>query len=514
LIVTSSGINHRGGENNEKDKDKAFWVPAALFLAVALQLPTRLFAQAGSGRITGVITDSSGGVIPGAEVTIVNAETGRTITATSDSEGRYASVPLPPAVYRLEATHRNDVLDARNFFNKEPAPQAPFLRNQFGGTIGGPIIKNRAFFFFSYDDLRRRESSTLVSTIPTVKMRQGDFSEIQAIIHDPATYDAATKTRQPFPGKVIPVNRFDPIAAQLAELFPDPQNNQLTNNYTLTSSDAEDFKLWNVRIDAHLTQTDTLFYRMNRTLRDVPAVLALPLPLRGGGTDQKDRGWNLGLGWDHTLSPTFLSSTRVGWNQLYFLTGNPAVAGEENVNKIYGINAGDQQVSGAFATFNASGFRSFGGAAFAGTVRDSQNRQVKNDTTVLRGAHTIKFGADVLRQQNLIVQPQRSNGVFTFNGRFTNNPVSQAGGNGFADFLLGIPDQFQLSNVGITTRRGWQVGEYVQDDWRIRPGLTLNVGLRYELILPEPSMMFAEFQEAAVHGIANRTRRTFAWRED
>lgn len=638
---------------------KALSVPVAVVLVMVFGQPVAVLAQGGTGRITGTITDPTGAVIPGAEVTMINMETSRTIQAVTNSEGRYASIPLPAAPYRVEATlqgfktavntvrlkvdetavlnislevgemseqvevvgappllntenasqgnvvderrvqdlpldgrsyiqlallsegaiqaigtgtregfttggvrasqnnymldgvdnnvvdlvrsrfydavrpsidsikefkvqtntfsaefgraaggvinlvtksgthefhgslfefHRNDVLDARNFFNKEPAPQAPFIRNQFGGTIGGPIIKNRAFFFFSYDDLRRRESSTLVSTIPTLKMRQGDFSEIAGTIFDPATFNPGTGTRQAFPGNRIPKERFDPIAGQLAELFPVPLNAQLANNFTLTSSNSEDLDLWSARIDVNVTQSDAFFYRMNRNTRDVPAVIALPLPLRGGGTDQIDRGWNLGVGWDHTFSATFLTSLRGAWNRQDFLTGNPAVAGEENVNKILGIQAGDQSVAGAFATLAPSGFRSFGGASFAGTVRDSQNRQIKNDTTVLRGDHNVKLGVDVLRQQNLIIQPQRSNGVFTFNGRFTNDPLTQRGGNGFADFLLGIPDQFQLSNIGITTRRGWYIGTYLQDDWKIRRGLTLNLGVRYELILPEQDL--------------------------
>jgi outer membrane receptor protein involved in Fe transport len=662
------------------DTPKKFCVPVAMILIMVFLLPAGVLAQGGTGRITGTISDPTGAVIPGAEVTIINTGTGRAIVAITNDRGHYTSVPLSAAAYRVETSlsgfktavrtlrlevdetavvdirleigemseqvevtgappllntqnasqgeviderrvqdlpldgrdyvqlallsegaiqpigtgprggfstggirasqnnymldgmdnndidlvrsrtygavrpsidaikefkvqtntysaefgraaggvlnvvtksgtnqfhgslfefHRNDNLDARDFFNKKPALKAPFIRNQFGGTIGGPIIKNRAFFFFSYDDLRRRESSTFVSTIPTSKMQQGDFSEIANPIFDPATFDPQTGTRQPFPGNRIPEGRFDPIAAKVAKLFPAPQNNQLANNFTLTSSNAENVDLWSTRVDVNLTQSDTVFYRMNRLKRDLPAVIPLPLPLRGGGTDTADRGWNLGVAWDHTFSPTFLTSVRGGWNRSGNAGRNPAVAGEENLSKMFGIQSVDHSLPGGFAQFNATGFRSFGGAPFCCTERDSQNRQIKNDTSVISGDHTIKFGVDILSQQNLIIQPQRSSGVFTFNGRFTNDPVAQRGGNGFADFLLGIPDQFQLSNTGMTTRRSWYIGTYVQDDWKIRPGFTLNLGVRYDLILP-PLDLFNRASSVDIDSDPNNPRLVVA----
>lgn len=596
---------------------KTFCLPVAMALIMVFLLPAAALAQGGSGRITGTITDPSGAVIPGAEVTIINAETGRTIQAVTNDQGRYASVPLLPGAYRVEASlpgfktavktlrlevdetavvnislevgemsehvevtgeppllnvqnssqgeviderrvqdlpldgrnyiqlallsegavqqtggpagfsaggmrvgqnnymmdgvdnnnidttrgssryheavkpsidaikefkvqlntysaeygrasggvlnlvtksgtnnfngslfhfHRNDVLDARNFFNKEPAPQAPFIRNQFGGTIGGPIVKERAFFFVSYDDLRRRESSTSLSTIPTMKMRQGDFSEISNTIFDPETFKPQGRTRQAFPGNKIPQQRLDPIASRLAQLFPEPQNNRLASNFTTTVPNEEDVRLFNARIDFNWTQSDTIFYRMSRMHRDRPAVLALPPPI-GGGRDEVDTGWNFGVAWDHTFSPSFLTSFRGGWNRLVTNNQNAAAAGAENRNQVFGIQGVDQTVPGGFAQFNPSGFRSFGGQAFNGLVRNGQNRQLKNDTSVIRGNHTLKFGVDILRQQQNVVDPQRGNGVFTFNGRFTNNPANGRGGNSFADFLLGIPSELRVSNI-------------------------------------------------------------------
>src|SRR3954451_6699619 len=113
---------------------------------------------------------------------------------------------------------RNEKLDARNFF--DPAKTPPFKRNDFGFTFGGPAIKNKAFFFFSWETLKRRESATVNNTIPTLAMRQGDFSALTVPIYDPSTYYAATRTRQVFPGNIIPANRIDPDANNFMSLYP------------------------------------------------------------------------------------------------------------------------------------------------------------------------------------------------------------------------------------------------------------------------------------------------------
>src|SRR5258708_22366661 len=120
-------------------------------------------------------------------------------------------------------------MDARTFF--APARKPPFKRNDYGFTFGGPVVKNKAFFFFAWETLKRRESSTVNNTIPTASMRSGDFSALANPIYDPATYDATTKTRQVFPGNLIPADRIDPIAKQLMAFYPGPQNGGLSQNF-------------------------------------------------------------------------------------------------------------------------------------------------------------------------------------------------------------------------------------------------------------------------------------------
>src|SRR5438552_1095438 len=133
---------------------------------------------------------------------------------------------------------RNEKLDARNFF--DPAKKPPFKRNDYGFTFGGPALKDKVFFFFSYEKLARRESSTVNNTIPTVAMRGGDFSALTAPIYDPQTYDPVTRSRQVFPGNLVPSNRIDPIAKQLIAFYPAPQNDRLSQNFIFNPPNQED----------------------------------------------------------------------------------------------------------------------------------------------------------------------------------------------------------------------------------------------------------------------------------
>ena len=176
---------------------------------------------------------------------------------------------------------RNEKMDAKNYFNS--GKQQPFKRNDFGFSLGGPVLRSKAFFFFSWENLLLRESTTDVNTIPTAAMRQGDFSALSVPIYDPLTYNSATNTRQQFSynGQLngIPSNRFDKVATQLINYFPAPQNSNLSSNYTYISPYQEDLGRINARGDYQFSQKDQLSVIFNREeVFQPPSFKTLPSP--------------------------------------------------------------------------------------------------------------------------------------------------------------------------------------------------------------------------------------------
>jgi len=374
---------------------------------------------------------------------------------------------------------RNEILDARDYFNGAPQAKAPFRRNQFGATIGGPIVKNKLFFFQAMEWQRRREYASVVSTLPTVKMRQGDFSELSKPIYDPATYDPNTGTRQAFEGNIIPTDRFDSVAGQLVPLIPLPQNSGLSRNYTFTSPRGFNSFSDDARVDYNMSARDNFSGTLDWSSEYDFSNNAFPGPL-GGGTPFKYLGTVASAQWNHVFSPNVISSTKIAWNRRATLRTWPF---SQNLNAQTGLTGVNQSMSGV-ALFSLTGFRNLGGPNYTPNIAQSQNRQLINDTTVIKGNHQIKFGGTFQRLQSFLDNPQQQLGNFSFDGHFTRDSLSHAGGSAFADFLLGIPDStFASTSVHINMRTEYYAG-YVEDNWKVTPKLTLNYGVRYELFLP------------------------------
>jgi hypothetical protein len=363
---------------------------------------------------------------------------------------------------------RNEKLDAKNFFDPADRPKPPFKRNQFGFSAGGPVVKNKTFLFGDYEGTRIRESATITSTIPSLRMKNGDFGEQTAALRDP--------NGGVFPNNRIPVSRFDRLGKTLIDLYPSPLNSDLRNNFLIQAPDPEDVDRWDVRADHNFSSRDLVFARVSYNDQKFPAALPLPAPAFGGGFDGTVTGWNTGLNWNHIFTPSLLMNTRIGWNYAQFTRVNPASAGTENLNARYGIPGVDQTQPGGFSNIGITGFRSLGLGSFNPVIRDSQNRQAAGDLTWVKGKHTVKFGGNILRSQNNIFNIREEVGNFNFNGRYT--------GNGAADLLLGATNQLNWSNRILVQLRAWQMGYFIQDDWKITPRLTVNLGVRYEVVLP------------------------------
>ncbi|MBK7931451.1 MAG: TonB-dependent receptor [Bryobacterales bacterium] len=376
---------------------------------------------------------------------------------------------------------RNEKLDAKNFFDNPNTPKPPFKRNQYGLTLGGPIFipkivdgRNRFFFFGDFESTRIRESTTTTSTIPTAGMRSGDFSDLLSQRNRTITDPAA---RAPFPGNLIPASRFDRVGKTLIDLYPAPQNPNVANNFLYNAPRIQDVDRWDVRIDANVTTNDNVFWRLSKQDLSSPVSLALPPPAYGGGAfDFITEGYNTGATWNHIWTPNLIQSIRGAWNFALFKRDNPTQTNGEFLNQKYGIPGGNSSIPGGFTQMGLTGYRALGIGAFNPVDRDSQNRQLVGDLTWTHGRHTIKTGANIIRSQNNIYNIRTEVGAYTFNARFTTD--------GAADFLLGMASAYAWNTPLQVDLRMWNLGFYLQDDYKLTPNLTLNLGLRYEVVLP------------------------------
>lgn len=403
------------------------------------------------------------------------AEFGRAMGAVVNLTLKSGTNDLHGAVFEFL---RNEKLDARNFFTPSTSPKPPFKRNQYGFAIGGPVVlpklyngRNKTFFFGDYEGTRIRETSTIVSTIPTLRMRSGDFGELSRRVNDPAAGGAQ------FPNNQIPASRLDPVSQRLIALYPNPLNANLAANYTYLSPRIQDVDKWDVKFDQTLGSRDTFFWRLSKQDVLVPDTPSLPAPAYGGGNlDYITEGYNTGAGWNHIFTPNLLLSVRAGWNFALFKRDNPASTNRAFLNAQYGIRGGDLTLPGGFSQFSLTGYRALGIGGFNPVDRDSQNRQISGDLSWIRGSHTIKAGLGLIASQNNILSSRNTVGNYTFNSQYTSD--------GAADFLLGYAQSWNWNTPINIQLRTYNLSTYIQDDWRISNRLTLNLGLRYELSPP------------------------------
>ena len=379
---------------------------------------------------------------------------------------------------------RNEKLDAENYFNIGKKP--PYKRNDFGFSLGGPIIRNKVFFFFAWEQLLLRESNTDVNTIPTAAMRQGNFSALSVPIYDPQTYNSTTNMRQAFPGNRIPSNRFDPVAQQLISLFPAPQNNNLSSNYTYISPNQQNLDRINTREDYQFTQKDQLSGIFNREESFQPSQPVLPAPAFGG--DDREIyiiTYGSGLTWTRIISPTLVTATRAGWFGDRFLEGpGPQALAIGNLAAKIGLPLPPINLPVVYPNFGISGYSSLGPSNFSPVWSQGQDRQIGNDSTWTKGAHSFQFGAEVEWLQTNNNNTRNQEGTFNFTGRYSRNPLNATGGNAVADFLLGYVDNSAFSTVTRVEARANLLETYFQDAWKVNKKLALNVGLRYQYLYP------------------------------
>jgi hypothetical protein len=383
---------------------------------------------------------------------------------------------------------RNDALDGTNFFaNRSGAPKPTYRQNQFGGTLGGPIKKDRTFFFASFEGSRIRLGQSFVSTVPPLEVRQGEFSRIRPVF-DPATTQGsgASMTRQPFPGNVIPRNRWDPLFPKLLDLYPLPfDNSNITNNYFYSPTQKSDTKTYDIKGDHFFSDTSRVSLRYSRRNKDLVQPGSLPLPADGGNWQITPLvAQDVGASYIKTFGATLSNQVRFGFSRL----GARFDIGEDQpLFDQYGIT-GIPKTN--FASSNDHGLTLFSPAGYAslGSKRNPPNTnkqdsfQLSDLAYLSHGKHGFKFGGEYRWQNQYRMAARAARGAFTFGREFTANPQSRGStGDGMAEFMLGGASGGAIGNENGELLAWQSIGLFFQDDWKVTQRLTLNLGVRYDV---------------------------------
>jgi hypothetical protein len=376
---------------------------------------------------------------------------------------------------------RNDKLDANNFFNSGRL-KPPFRQNQYGSTFGGPIRRDKMFFFGDYESTRIREKVTSQSAIPTPAEVAGNFNGV-ASISDPAT-QIAEGTRQPFPGNVIPASRMDPVAARMIALYPAPN---LTGklNYVFNSPRNTDNDKGDGRFDHQVDSNNSVFVRYTQLAFDRLEPGNLPLPASGGNTAVRLARAKTGvLSWT-TVVPgaTKVNEIRVAYNRLVGAIDSPT---RTQLWKEFGfLGLFDRQDIKGLPSFQPSGYQSIGDRSYAPDPRKQDVRQFVDTFSWNKGKHAMKMGTNIRNYIRYSGITNFARGVFSFNGQFTRARAgSPTGGDAVADSLLGLTSSITFSTPVNVRRHAWSYEFYFQDNFKVSTRLTLNLGLRWEYQSP------------------------------
>ena len=365
---------------------------------------------------------------------------------------------------------RNDAFDARNFFDPTGQPIPKFQRNQFGASVGGPLRKNRAFFFAGYEGTRIKDAITRTARVPTAAELSGDFSGLGRPVIDPFT-------QAPFPNNRITAQRIDPAATALAAAWPAPNRPDPAQNLVTTPvGDGLVNQLYG-RADLYAGPRDSLYARYNFSHdRALSPFGDGNTNVPGFGSFALNRGQNLVVAETHVFGPRALWDVRIGFNRLRreIRQQNTGV----DVASALGIGglSTDADFVG-FPSINVPGYDNIGDATALPILRQDNTYHVVQNLTLLRGAHAFKMGGEFRAVTVDGIQGLFGRGQLNFLGALTTNPLS--------DFVLGLPTytiQTTLDNPFRQRAQSWN--GYVQDDWKLNPRLTLNLGMRYELNRP------------------------------
>jgi hypothetical protein len=422
---------------------------------------------------------------------------------------------------------RNDILNANTWSNNfntsdngtvwDPLAKPKLRWNMFGATLGGPVIKNKLFFFVDYQGQRfDTPTSPATTTVYSAAERQGDFSQLcpagfngagvctsttngNVQLYNPCVSSTqvctassvAATNRNPFPFNQIPLSMLSPVAQALfaSPLYLSPSNTNPQNNATYITNAQQNVDQGDVKIDYKVSDKDTLSGRYTRAYQNNPSANSYALTGNGFSTTPI---YNTVADWTRSISPTLVNDARFGWSHITLNNGTSWASGVGQFGNDIGIANGNPAGLDGLLALNLSNTAiSNLGNAETGESFDDQVWQAEDAVTWNHGRHTFKFGAQVVHNNIKTFYPGNNGelGLMDFDGRFTSNVIGSSGtgsGDGAADFFLGLP--FTIGR-GVSTGKTWTqtnnaIGVYAEDTWKVTERLTLTLGLRYQTFTP------------------------------
>lgn len=418
------------------------------------------------------------------EISNYKAELGR-------SGGGYVQMTTKSGTNQLHGSLyeflRNDRFDARNFF----ASAKPVLRyNQYGASLGGPIRKDRTFYFANYEGLQIRRQQTILASVPSVAETRGDFSALTTVVRDPAT-------GVPFPGNVIPATQLDPVGQALAALYPAPNvagARSRTNNFRANQPLSTQTHVGVARLDHNFSQNDRIYGRFLANETDNFNAPIFPVP----GTDPfHSRGdnsfYSWSATWQHTFSPLTTMESRYSWDRR---KANALSGGSDlGLAARLGIRGTNDRF---FPQVSIPGLTGFGTGNHERLQVPIRGDHANSNITTVKGKHTIKFGGEWRRSTNDDRWAGTGGGVFGFNQAATGDPL--------ASVLTGWALSGSRAEALLLRTRASALGAFLQTDWRLTPKLTLNLGLRWDLDAPRRELVDNRqnsFDQFALNPISN-----------
>jgi hypothetical protein len=363
-------------------------------------------------------------------------------------------------------------LDGTNFFAPSGQPAPKYRRNQFGGTLGGPLVRDRTFFFVDYQGTRTAAGQTLVTNVPTLAERNGDFSLSNLVAVDPAS-------GQPLPGNQVPQYYLNPIGMAIAALYPLPNRNAPAANFVSSPSLTDGQNQFDVRLDHSFRQSDNLFARysfVDDNLFDPFAGSSGDASIPGYGIQVPSRAQNVALGETHIFTPALLNELRLAFNRVS--NGDYQQGQGTSINGQLGLpELSTNPRDWGLTLTSVNGFSAIGDDPTTPEHGTINTYQIADNATWVRGRHLVKFGLDLRLLQQNAYRDIESRGFFNFTGLLLGNPLEE--------LLLGAPTETggaTENNPEHLRTRSYDL--FANDAWRLRRDLVLTLGLRYEYNSP------------------------------